>query len=601
MTKWHDEHLRASSILLLPIDRNTLALLGHLYKLRGNVATEDGVVLGDAFEFRRRRSNRWPTSVASWLIVIGTCITVGSPALAQDSSLHVAATSLPAWAQARGNVPRRALVVGVANYDYLPTLPRSDNDSAVIVNKLRELDFDVIVPSARPTRAVILDAFDAFSSTLNEGDIALVYFSGHGVERNGANYLIPADTRELASGREGLQAVGIEFIMSELQARKVSAAIIILDACRQDPFVAEGPGTPVQAKGLAPINADSSGLFVGYAAAPRETAFGGLSGDPLDSPSVFTRYLAEHLTKPSLSLYRVWSDVGLKVYEVTGHRQRPWQSASLFPEIKLKALAADHAEAEAAWREMLALARVVSLQGDLEQYVRVFPDSPYAPAAWKKLRELRSNPRPEVRTGQSAQAAAQLTTIEFFGAVVPLSVAATEEDLNRVAATTDLVVRTQPRGDSMAVTSVTAGTHLEALGAPNAAGWVPVKVSGTQLSGFISAVSAVTVPTTSPTAPLHYAPRSTALGPENLVRLRAVLEGADLPNARVNLEVGRPSGVAADRALTLAYLRALKLRSKLVNEGLQPDQVRVLIGGASKARSDAVDLHIVPANPGDHQ
>jgi hypothetical protein len=309
--------------------------------------------------------------------------------------------------------------------------------------------------------------------------------------------------------------------------------------------------------------------------------------------------LADELTEPGRTLYWIWSRVGEQVFEATGHQQRPWQSASIFPELRLKPEANDQLEAEQAWVEMLQASSPLTLQGDLESYLRAFPDSPYAPAAVAKLVELRAAPRRANEPASSdAVAAQEPSSVELSGAVVPTPVVSSPSEANHVSAAAQLVLHETPSAQARAVSTVTAGGQLEALSKPNAEGWIAVRDLYSGIKGFIANVS--TVDHASTGVELSYAPDSESLGSNNLERLQSILNGSQAASTRVTVEVGQPENTPPDRATTLSYLRALKLRSELVKAGIRAEQVQMRISGASDLVGDKVDLSITQL-PGEHQ
>ena len=167
-----------------------------------------------------------------------------------------------------------------------------------------------------------------FRSSITEGDVAAFYFAGHGIQILGTNYLLPADTPQKPSPEEVLGvALNFHSLMEELEARKLSATIYILDACRTNPFspaaATSGPNTMGQSKGLARMES-VFGAFVIYSASPDEEALDGLRAE--DRNSVFASRLIPLLKQAQFSLVdlakRVQVDAEADARSV-GHRQRP--------------------------------------------------------------------------------------------------------------------------------------------------------------------------------------------------------------------------------------------------------------------------------------
>ncbi len=130
-------------------------------------------------------------------------------------------------------VPKKALVIGVSNYLHLPKLPVSKLDSNHF--KARVESFNFIVTQATATdRSSLIRAVQGFADTLNEGDIALVYYSGHGFQRNEFNYLVPSDA-PACPGNVVREDIPVTYISEQLEKHGVAAYVLVLDACRTTP------------------------------------------------------------------------------------------------------------------------------------------------------------------------------------------------------------------------------------------------------------------------------------------------------------------------------------------------------------------------------
>jgi hypothetical protein len=526
------------------------------------------------------RSGNLARYCGNWLRRACGCallIALGSwtPVAFAQPSLH----DLPAWAQVRDQTPRRALVIGVGRYQFLPSLSQPDRDAAATTEGLRQLGFTVARPEANLGRDALLESFDRFLRSLSEGDIAVVYYSGHGVERGGSNYLIPADVQRLERGREGLVALDVEFLLNELQKRRVSVAIVVLDACRDDPL---RDGAPlevalVDAKGLAPVPVRTSGMFIGFAAAPRTVSWGGLSTDAPDRPSIFTRYLVEALPQEGKSLFWIWNQVGREVLRATSNQQRPWQNSSAFPELKLKPGPSDVKLAEQAWVQLITSGSALTLRDDLDGYLGAFPDSPFAPAARKKLRELGSTASaaaPGLAISQQSALYSALQDRHLVGAVAPASFLTRQSEFNQVTAAAELTIRAAPRPDAPEVAMVMAGSRLSALALPNQEGWLSVRLES-GATGFVGSVQLTSRATSDARAELSFGAGIEWSSTANLNLLAPLISDARHTGGLITVDLGAAGEDLPDRARTTSFLRALAFRSALVGQGLRPEQVQL--------------------------
>jgi predicted metalloprotease len=225
---------------------------------------------------------------------------------------------------------RVALVVGNNRYVNLAEreqLQKAANDARAVGGALKGIGFEVIAGENLGRRA-LLGKLGELVQRLDPGDMAFFFFSGHGVAVDGVNYVLPADVPDIAAGQETLlkgEALSEPYIVSELTGRSVRVAIVVLDACRTNPFSrASGKGIGF-AKGLAPPP-QVTGVFSLYAAASGQTALDRLAdGDPSPN-SVFTRVLAPKLATPGLDLRDLAFEVRQEVARIAataGHDQRP--------------------------------------------------------------------------------------------------------------------------------------------------------------------------------------------------------------------------------------------------------------------------------------
>src|SRR5215467_825053 len=222
---------------------------------------------------------------------------------------------------------RVALLVGNNGYENVPRLETAINDARALGATLKTLGFKVLVGENQSRRSMS-EALLAFDQTIEFGDTALFFFAGHGFEIHGQNYLLPIDVPAATEGHEELvrdAAFAVERIVDRLQVRGARIAILVLDACRNNPF--ERPGTRAikGTAGLAPIT-PSEGVFVVFSAGAKQTALDRLSQTDPDPNSVFTRNFLREVLKPELTLVQIAKRTQIAVKQLAAsvrHDQTP--------------------------------------------------------------------------------------------------------------------------------------------------------------------------------------------------------------------------------------------------------------------------------------
>jgi hypothetical protein len=222
---------------------------------------------------------------------------------------------------------RVALLLGNNGYENLPRLDRAISDARALGEALKKLGFRVFVGEDQSRRSMS-EAFLAFDRTIELGDTALFFFAGHGFEIHGQNYLLPTDVPAATDGQEELvrdAAFAVERIVDRLQARGARIAILVLDACRNNPFERSGTRAIKGTGGLAPIT-PSEGVFVVFSAGAKQTALDRLSLTDPDPNSVFTRNFMREVATPESTLVQIAKRTQIAVKQLAatvGHDQTP--------------------------------------------------------------------------------------------------------------------------------------------------------------------------------------------------------------------------------------------------------------------------------------
>ncbi len=222
---------------------------------------------------------------------------------------------------------RVALVIGNDTYESVPVLLKARNDARSMADVLTRLGFDVISATDVGRRAMSR-ALVEFENRIEPGDMALMFFAGHGFAIQGTNYLLPVDVPRAGPGEEGLvrdASFAANGLADRMREKGAKTAVMILDACRDNPFAVKGKRSLAGTRGLVRMS-PSEGMFVLYSAGSGQAALDRLSDtDPHDN-SVFTRTLLEELAKPDLSMVQIAKRTQARVRKLAskvGHDQTP--------------------------------------------------------------------------------------------------------------------------------------------------------------------------------------------------------------------------------------------------------------------------------------
>jgi len=222
---------------------------------------------------------------------------------------------------------KQALLVGISNYEYLPKLVHPAKDAEALTKALKKRGFKVnlcIDTGLVELEDEILKFMDEIKS--KDCEVALVYFSGHGIQVNGENFLIPADMRILDDERKIIRnTYALNDIFRDLESALNKVNIIILDACRENPFEKLSKSSSKKG-GLAGIASAPTGTFIAYATSPGEIAY---DGDPSDKHGIFTGEILRVLEIEGLTLEEFFKEVRAGVIQITNGKQKPWDLSSL--------------------------------------------------------------------------------------------------------------------------------------------------------------------------------------------------------------------------------------------------------------------------------
>jgi len=236
----------------------------------------------------------------------------------------LALTALAAGSQAPLDI-RVALVIGNAAYEGKGALANPVHDAQAMADTLKHLGFSV-VELRDGGKVQMNEAIDTVRKSLNgKQGVGMLYYAGHGLQLDWHNYLVPVDAKLLRAVDVPTQAVDINVVIDAFKSAGNRMNIVVLDACRDNPFVGTGAG-----KGLAQQDAPP-GTFLAYATAPGNVAEDGdeKTADGKPGNGLYTQYLLLELRKPIAKIEDVFKRVRLNVRQKSQGRQIPWESTSL--------------------------------------------------------------------------------------------------------------------------------------------------------------------------------------------------------------------------------------------------------------------------------
>jgi uncharacterized caspase-like protein len=298
----------------------------------------------------------------------------------RDTLLRLSALSLAplcsvlAFAESASTLnalPRVALVIGNGRYSRIPPLKNAPNDADALGKMLKDLRFSVIA-QVDASKAAMEEAISEYIARLaKDKAVGLFYFAGHGLQLRWRNYLVPVDASFQTSEDIPRNAVDLSSLLDGLRRVGNPMNVVILDACRDNPF----GGELATGKGLSQMDAPV-GTLLAYATSPGNTA-----SDGEGSNGLYTECLLREMRAPEAKIEDMFKRVRLSVRRASNGRQIPWESTSLeddfyfVPPAKIQKASAE--ERDRQYAEELALWEKVEAQAS----AAVRPSSPDRPAA----------------------------------------------------------------------------------------------------------------------------------------------------------------------------------------------------------------------------
>ena len=217
---------------------------------------------------------------------------------------------------------RLALVIGNDSYEHAQPLRNARADARAIAAVLQGLGYTVTLKQDVNLQQM-KQALRAFKAQVAGGDEVVFYFSGHGVQFGGTNYLIPVDLVPQNEEQVSDDSVGLQRVLDDLSEQKARFSLAIIDACRDNPF--KGSGRAIGKRGLAPVTA-ATGEMVLYSAGAGQEALDRLGAQDNDPNGLFTRILIKEIRKPGVPANQLLKNVSYQVVQLAksvNHDQVP--------------------------------------------------------------------------------------------------------------------------------------------------------------------------------------------------------------------------------------------------------------------------------------
>jgi hypothetical protein len=219
---------------------------------------------------------------------------------------------------------RLALVIGQSAYRSVPALPNPANDARAVTQMLTDSGFEVST-AADLSQGQMREAVSDFAGKVaakGADTVALVFYAGHGLQIDGENFLVPIDIDPKREADIPIQAVRLNDILNTLTSVPSKMRILMLDACRNNPF----PDLKTAGSGLAIVDAKvgAPGTFLSFSTSP-----GAVAEDGSGSNSPYTNALLAAGKEQNIPIEQTFKRVRLAVNKVTEGRQTPWDSSSL--------------------------------------------------------------------------------------------------------------------------------------------------------------------------------------------------------------------------------------------------------------------------------
>ncbi|MBI5898330.1 MAG: SUMF1/EgtB/PvdO family nonheme iron enzyme [Rhodocyclales bacterium] len=331
-------------------------------------------------------------------------------------------------AVARSDEARVALIIGNSNYKLAP-LSNPANDAADLAHALERKGFKVLVRENISERG-LKEAVETFSNHLRKGGVGLFFFAGHGIQLKEQNFLIPIDVGFDNEADIAFKSVSAEYVLSRMAEAGNRVNVVILDACRNNPFQ-QAKRSISRGLGVMNVGRAERGTFIAYATSPGATAADGEGRNGL-----YTKYLLQSLDVEDSDIDKVFGRVRGAVVQETNGDQVPWISSSMVGSFYF-----DPVQDQAAARAPLAVLKS-GTEADQEQAIVKY-DPVQERAFWERIKDSRNAADFKAyleRFSSGPRAAYARWVMQKYGAGAPTEVASLAPTQSPIAAPATLPV-----------------------------------------------------------------------------------------------------------------------------------------------------------------
>ena len=218
---------------------------------------------------------------------------------------------------------RKSISIGIGEYQHLRKLDNTINDATDIHDFLESVGFESEL-LINPTLKDLIHRLTEFKSLINEEDISIIYFSGHGIQIEDSNFLVPTDAKIEISQEIPYMCLNADDLLIESKLTSSNLNVIILDACRNNPFPSGFKGVNQGlARMIAPV-----GTLIAFSTSPNMASI----EKSTDRNGLYTKHLLNNINTPNSSIERIFKNTRTEVIKESDGRQVPWEESSLHGE-----------------------------------------------------------------------------------------------------------------------------------------------------------------------------------------------------------------------------------------------------------------------------